>query len=281
MQSFISRLSAVDVSGRKTYDLVDEPIGEDYRALLLCARSQCETAVLTIDTTRGLDPAGEEILTRLAGDLRFESLSGATRHLRYTLSPACLAVLAEAPGLFAWRQPARPENLSLLRPDGSPWIVTIAEERIGYVEFTPFEKLLLGRSAPGLAAVLAHQGAQDAILAAFERRLENQGDRLQAELLAHARSVVEDGREGLVGALRDWLLSGELVRITAAVSVITQLGLVELEGELTHLADALRRDLLPGPGAYRSNRVLRERWRIRFDRQLGTAITTLRGLRSG
>jgi hypothetical protein len=37
-RSFIARLSGVDVSGRKTYDLVDEPTGDDYRALLVCAR---------------------------------------------------------------------------------------------------------------------------------------------------------------------------------------------------------------------------------------------------
>ena len=281
MQSFISRISGVDVSGRKTYDLVDEPIGEDYRALLLCARSQCDTAVLSVDTARGLDASAEEVLARLDGQLRSESRSGTTRLLRYGLTAECVDVLGEAPGLFAWSQPGLPENLCLLRPDGSPWIVTIAAERIGYVEFTPFEKLLLGRAAPGLAAVLAHQGAQDAILAAFERRLENQGERLQAELLSHARSIVEDGRDGLVGALREWMLSGELVRATAAVHVVAQLGLVELESELVHLADALRRDLLPGPGAYRSNRVLRERWRIRFDRQQAPAITTLRTVRSG
>jgi len=67
-RSFIARLSGVDVSGRKTYDLVDEPTGDDYRALLLCARSQCDTAVLTVDTTRDLDPSGRAVVERLARD---------------------------------------------------------------------------------------------------------------------------------------------------------------------------------------------------------------------
>lgn len=280
-KSFISRLGGVDVSGRKTYDLVDEPIGEDYRALLACARSHCDTLILSVDTARDLDGAGHEVLSRLQGELRSEAESGGVRRLRYALTPAVEAVLAEAPGLYAWRQPSRPENLCLLRPDGTPWIMSIASERIGYVEFTPFEKLLLGRSAPGLAAVLAHQGARDAILAAFERRCETEGERLETELLTYARSVIGDGREGLVGALRDWLLSGELDRVTAAVAVAANLGLVELQLELSHLQDALRRDALPGPGAYRSSPVLRTRWRTRFERQLTAAISTLETVRSG
>jgi hypothetical protein len=280
-RSFIARLSGVDVSGRKTYDLVDEPIGDDYRALLLCARSQCDTAVLSVDTGRGLDPSGAEVVDRLSPQLRSESRSGEVRLLRYELSQACVDVLGEAPGLFAWQQPALPENLCLLRHDGSPWIVSIAAERIGYVEFTPFEKLLLGRAAPGLAAVLAHQGARDAILAAFERRLEDAADALEADVLVYSRSVAEEGREGVVAAVRDWLLSGELVRVGAAVHVVTRLGLTELEVELAHLVEAVRHDQLPGPAVYRSSPVLRERWRIRFERRLSEAIAVLETIRSG
>ncbi|MGP8160992.1 MAG: hypothetical protein ACLQGJ_07185 [Candidatus Dormibacteria bacterium] len=280
-RSFLARLSGVDVSGRKTYDLVDEPTGDDYRALLVCARSQCNTAVLTIDTGRDLDPAGQEIVDRLSGELRSESRSGGIRLLRYELTPVCIDVLGEASGLFAWRQPGLPENLCLLRQDGSPWIVSIAAERIGYVEFTPFEKLLLGRAAPGLAAVLAHQGARDAVLAAFERRLEDAAEALEADLLVYCRSVVEEGREGVVAAVNAWLQSGELFRIAAAVHVVARMGLTELEAELTRLAEALHRDQLPGPAAYRSSPVLRERWRIRFDRRLQEAIAVLKTIRSG
>jgi hypothetical protein len=280
-KSFISRLGGVDVSGRKTYDLVDEPIGDEYRALLLCARSQCDTAVLSVDLARPLDPGGEEVVGQLAGTLRSDTVSGRIRWLRYGLSQDCLDRLGEAPSLYAWRQPGRPENLCLLRPDGSPWIISIAAEAIGYVELTPFEKLLLGRSAPGLAAVLAHQGAQDAVLAAFERRLEDETERLQEGLLRHAQSMGDDGRDGLVGALREWLLSGEVTRMTAAVFVVAHLGLLELEQDLTHLAEALRRGLVPAPAVFRANQVLRVRWRIRFDRQLAAAVATLEAARTG
>jgi hypothetical protein len=43
----------------------------------------------------------------------------------------------------------------------------------------------------------------------------------------------------------------------------------------------LRRDQLPGPTVYRSSPVLRERWRIRFDRRLAEAIAVLETIRSG
>jgi hypothetical protein len=274
---FTTRLGGADVSGRRTYDLVDEPLGDDYRALLRSATAHCDMAVLSVDTGRELSDKGRQVLAQLDGDRRSETQSGTLRRLRYALSPACLQVLGDAPGLYAWCQPERPENLCLLRSDGSPWMVSIAADRIAYLELTPFEKLLVGRSAPALAAVLAHQGARDAILAALEGRLEAEGERLQAELLAYARTTLSDGREGLVGALRDWLVSGELVRIVAAVHVAQRVGLTELLPELIELEQALERDLIPRPPVYRNGAVLRARWRTRFGRQLSAAVTELQG----
>ncbi|MGD0833791.1 MAG: hypothetical protein ABSA40_05110 [Candidatus Dormibacteria bacterium] len=273
---FVARLSAADVSGRKTYDLVDEPVGDDYRALLLCARPQCDTAVLSVDTTRELAGPGRELLGRLAPSLRSEAISAGVRRLRYELSGACIEVLGTAPGLFAWMQPDRPENLCLLRPDGSPWIVSIAGDRIGYVELSPFEKLLLGRAAPGVAAVLAHQGATDAILAALERRLESGAEAVQAGMLDYARTVLDEGREGLVVALRDWLGSGEQVRVTAALHVAGRLRLTELGPDLSRLLDALRRGEVAVPAVYRSNMVLGARWRAHLTGQLTEALDALR-----
>ncbi len=272
---FVARLSAADVSGRKTYDLVDEPVGDDYRALLVCARPRCDTAVLSVDTSREMGPSGLEVLGRLAPSLRSEAVSAGVRRLRYELSGACIEVLGTAPGLFAWMQPDRPENLCLLRPDGSPWIVSIAGDRIGYVELSPFEKLLLGRAAPGVAAVLAHQGARDAILAALERRLESGMETVQAGMLNSSRSVLEEGREGLVEALRDWLASGEQVRVAAAVHVAARLRLTELVPDLSRLLDALRRDEIAVPAVYRSNVVLAARWRSRLTGQLTEALSAL------
>ena len=180
--------------------------------------------VLSVDSDRELDPGGQDVLDRLATGLRSDTEDGSIRWLRFELSQGCVDVLGEAPGLFAWRQPQRPENLCLLRPDGSPWIVSIAAERIGYVEFTPLREAPARAGGPGAGGGAGPPGGPDAILAAFERRLESEGERLQQELISYAGSVIADGREGLVGALRDWILSGELVRATAAVQVVAQAG---------------------------------------------------------
>ena len=67
------------------------------------------------------------------------------------------------------------------------------------------------------------------MLAAFERRLEDAADALEADLLVYTRAVAEEGREGIVAAVHDWLVSGELVRVGAAVHVVARLGLTELE----------------------------------------------------
>jgi hypothetical protein len=256
--------------------LVDEPTGDDYRALLRCARPQCDTAVLSIDTTREMGAPGHDVVARLAAFLRSEATSGGVRRLRYQLTNACIDVLDEAPGLFAWRQPDRPENLCLLRRDGSPWMVSIAEERIGYVELAPFEKLLLGRGAPGLAAVLAHQGARDAILAGLERSLESGVETIHAAMLAYAAPLLAEGREGVVAALRDWIASGDQVRLAAAIQVTGRLRLVELESALSGLLDALRHDEVAVPAVYRSNVVLGARWRVRLTGQLVEALDALR-----
>jgi hypothetical protein len=272
---FVARLTGVDVSARKTYDLMDEPVGADYRALLLCAQSQCDTAVVAVDSERELGAEGRRLLNRLEPFAKAESTAGNVRILRIHLNRESVEVLGDAPGLFAWRQPERPENLCLLRVDGSPWMLSIAAERLGYLEFTPFEKLLLGRAAPGLAAVLAHQGAQDAILATFERRLETQFETVQADLVAYARTIVDEGREGLVAALRTWLSSDEHVRVAAAVSVVGRVEIVELKDEIAELLEALNNESLPVPAVYRSNFVLRERWKARFERQLRQTLETL------
>jgi hypothetical protein len=64
--------------------------------------------------------------------------------------------------------------------------------------------------------------------------------------------------------------------------VVARLGLTELGPELAHVSPRrLRRDQLPGPAVYRSSPVLRERWRIRFERHLGEAINVLETIRSG
>ena len=251
--------SRIDVSARKTYALVDEPAGADYDALLDTALTQCLFFVVRTRVTADDTPA-HTVLTDLEPYLeRRTAMSSGTAH-HFSLTRGSVAVLKTAArALYAWQQPELPEDLCLLREDGSPWLVSIAAERLGYLELAPFEKLLLGRAAPGLAAVLAYQAARDAILASFERRLEAHVELLTAEASAYARQVVGEGREGLCDALARWLTSRDESRVHVALEVIGDLRLTELRDDVA----ALQRGAPVDPDGYSANAVLAERWRAR------------------
>jgi len=271
------KTSGADATARKTYDLIDEPVGSDYDALIESALGQCSTAVLIV---RGdeLEASATALLRELRPHLLgVRSLPRGDVH-RYGLNRDSAARLkAAARGLYAWLHPALPEDLSLLRRDGSPWLVSIASERLGYLELAPFEKLLLGRAAPGLAAVLAHQATRDANLAFFERSLEASQDQLVRELSGYGRGVVEEGREGVVLALADWLASQDDTRVAVALEVAMTLGLPELRSQIRGMHHALVTGETEVPLVYRSNLVLRERWKARRRRQLDRALEQLGG----
>jgi hypothetical protein len=274
VQPFL-RTSHSDVSARKTYDLLDEPTGPDYAGLLECALVQCTTAVLTVRAGE-MNPEGQATLESLARFQQAKSATTAGSVLRYALSRESVTVLQEATaGLYGWQYPALPDNLCLYRADGSPWLVSSAGARIGYLEVSPFEKLLIGRTAPGLVAVLAHQSARDAILAYMERRFETNVATLTDQLTEYARIVAGDGREGLVDALEDWLRSGEEARVAAALEVARALQLVELRATIAGLLRAALSDGAVVPEVYRSVPALRSRWRIAHQRQLERVLRQL------
>ncbi|MBV8194996.1 MAG: hypothetical protein JOY80_05655 [Candidatus Dormibacteraeota bacterium] len=269
------RTSRIHVSARKTYDLIDEPVGPDYDALLDSALTQCTTIVVMTRGDIADEPAGSVLERLSAFEQRSVETSSAVSH-HFKLTQEAVAVLKDvARGLYAWQQPELPADLCLLRADGSPWLVSIAAERLGYLELTPFEKLLLGRTAPGLAAVLAHQAARDAILASFERRLEAHIEVLTGETLVYASKVMGEGREGVVDALESWLSSREESRVHVALEVTATLGLVELRPEVSELLRALLGGDVDDPEAYRTNVVLRERWRARRRRLLERTLERL------
>ena len=269
------RTSRSDVSARKTYDLLDEPTGPDYAGLLECALVQCTTAVLTVPPGE-MDPEGQATVESLARFQQAKSITAAGSLVRYALSRESVTVLQEATGgLYGWQHPGLPDNLCLYRGDGSPWLVSSAGAHIGYLEVSPFEKLLIGRTAPGLIAVLAHQSARDAILAYMERRFESNVASLTEQLTDYARIVIGDGREGLVDALEDWMLSGEEARISAALEVARALRLVELRETVATMLRAAVREDAAAPEVYRSVPALRSRWRIARRRQLERVLRQL------
>ena len=74
---------------------------------------------------------------------------------QYRLIPESGQILKSvANGLYDWVRPELPEDLCLMRPGGSPWLVSIAHEKDSYLELTSEEKELLCRAIPDLKDML-------------------------------------------------------------------------------------------------------------------------------
>jgi hypothetical protein len=150
---------------RKTFSFVEEPKGETYRALVDYAATRCDKVLLVVRGSLPLDPSAEAALNRLSAYLHMSSdrsewpgttlISGTARVLQYRLSEGCAAALKEcAVGLYSWRQPLLPEDLCFLRSDGSPFLVSIAHERDGYLELSEAEMQRLLADIPRLGPLL-------------------------------------------------------------------------------------------------------------------------------
>ena len=255
-----ARSAAGDASARKPYDLIDEPTGDAYRGLVKGALSQCDTAALRIPAGER-PPALTQFLESLRPHFRGDLPGDSGGVVRFTLDSASAELLAHAvDSLYAWRAPDLPENLVILRRDGTPWLMSMSAQRLGYIEVTSFEKLLLGRAAPTLPPLLIHRAARDAILAVFERRFEEQLEVLTAELVRYGQSVIDEGRDGLVDTLGAWMDSGIPSRVEVAIDVVAELGLDELLGDLQSLAAREAMGETGVPPVLENTPPLRDRW---------------------
>jgi hypothetical protein len=72
--------------------------------------------------------------------------------MKYAFETRMAEVMIEsAATLYDWEEPRMPEDPCLLRQDGSPWLTTIAHERIAYLTLSPEERLALLATIPQLA----------------------------------------------------------------------------------------------------------------------------------
>lgn len=251
--------SANDMAARRTYEILDEPAGEDYIALLRAASGECATGALTIPpalTDTGLAVA--EAL-RTAADAAAAPVSAGPL-VRFPITPGTLDVLADnATTLYSWRTPALPDSLCLFRPDGSPWLISVASQRLGYIELTVLERVRLSHVAPTVASSLANRAARDAVLASLERRLEERTEDLVDEMSAYARDSAAANRDVLVDGMLAWLTSGDDVRAAVATVLSGRLGLNEMREALEEYLDWLRSGD-SSSHVFSDNTVLRDRW---------------------
>ena len=151
---------------KEVYDVLSEPEGEMYRKLMDYSLTACDTFFFVVQDFKW-DDSARKIRMELNPFLQRKSIEsewpgtklgpgpGGAVVYRYKLSPESVAILKNvAQGLYNWVQPRLPEDLCLLRPDGSPWLVTISHERDSYLELTSQEKDHLLAAIPELASMI-------------------------------------------------------------------------------------------------------------------------------
>jgi len=150
----------------RTYSIAEEPAGAVYKDLLDAGARFCRRALVVVRPSIVLADAGGKVLELLRawnGTEQMASewpgtrlLKGTAALLTFDLNRESLLLLRSVPGLYSWQQPDLPEDLCLLRADGTPWLVSISHENDAYLNLEEAEAALLRKDVPGLVLVADH-----------------------------------------------------------------------------------------------------------------------------
>jgi hypothetical protein len=156
---------------RSLYDIAVEPRGDTYRKLLAASLSHC-AEFLFVDvpsrrkgtiksafeaSARAVVRELEPFLLRVERSMSWPGtvlsehpgLDVRAYVYRFRFEPKSLLVLTRvADRLYAWRWPDLPADLCLIRPDGEPWLVTMAADEDSYLTITQDEVEELARAVP-------------------------------------------------------------------------------------------------------------------------------------
>ena len=141
-------------------DLMEEPRGEVYRALVAFFQRRARSFSLVWREDMEADAAAQGIRDQLApyllrtewtaewpGTVLMESRA-TVRHFAATLE--AMRLLADAPGLYAWQHPDRPEDLAFYGDDGQLLLGSIAHEGDAWLEPGAVRLEELAAAVPGL-----------------------------------------------------------------------------------------------------------------------------------
>jgi hypothetical protein len=153
-------VSQASVTLTQTLDIIAEPVGQTYRALLAFAQRWSGSFSLVWRHQLSFDASAVSVEETLRPFLISESqtsewpgtkLIGHLATVRtYRFSPASARELAIADGLFAWQSPARPEDLAFYTSDGRCWFGSVAHERDAFVALEPSDLAALRAAVPEL-----------------------------------------------------------------------------------------------------------------------------------
>ena len=154
---------------RNIYNFLEEPASHKYRTLIDYSTRYCDTFLLVVQDPDWFELSAKELLSRLEPFLKEKVISsewpgtslgtgytstGATIYKFYLNGETAEILKNATDGLYRWIRPWLPEDLSLLRPDGTPWLVSIAHEEDGYLELGADEEHRLCEALPEIASIL-------------------------------------------------------------------------------------------------------------------------------
>ena len=220
---------------RSMYDPPREISGDLYRAVLDYAIQEGLAEVLLVsrpDVVPGSAPSPllPHLAPALVGQEETSSWPGTTlccgqtaAVLHYRLDADVAAILTEvASSVFDWKAPDLPEDIALLRADGSPWLASIQHERDAWFELTDDERDRLLAAIPALAPLNPSPPAPSPIIEAttwkeraqeaFPELYEELSDpeeidnpyQLWFELLPMVRAAHDDGNPDLLQRIYDY-----------------------------------------------------------------------------
>lgn len=137
-------------------------MGDDYTRLIHISLIYCDSFLLVMRSSLGISDSCVVVMNRLSPYLLSKSQESewpGTKLLddekatvyKYRLTRESAKILSEITDrLYLWIQPNLPEDLSLLRKNGEPWLVSISHEKDGYFRISTDEEQDLLKSNLGL-----------------------------------------------------------------------------------------------------------------------------------
>jgi hypothetical protein len=135
---------------RKTYDIIGEPQGILYKALIDYCSAHAQIVLLVLRETDWTETSAHAFLEQFRSILISQDLatewpgtrltSETATIFRYRVTPDLTDYLkTKVDRLYEWQQPERFEDLCFLRSDGTTLLATIAHENDAYLELSEKE----------------------------------------------------------------------------------------------------------------------------------------------
>ena len=140
-------------------DILKEPQGETYLALLRFAASHCDRFSLVWRNQLKFDQSAQQVAVDLepwliseANTKSWPGTQGPRSLVRhYRVVSQSVKILQIADGLYFWLAPALPEDLAFYSSAGVPWLGTVSHENMAWFQDGTLSADEVRRSVPRIA----------------------------------------------------------------------------------------------------------------------------------